>query len=71
MHIVTSTEFINQKNFHVKFFRTATNLNENNCTSRVWWALIEAISPRAKEMAGEKEMGCFVRGYHIYEHMWQ
>jgi len=29
-------------------------LNENNFTSRVWWALIEEIAPRAEEVAGEK-----------------
>ena len=29
-------------------------LNENNFTSRVWCALIEEITARAKEMAGKK-----------------
>ena len=33
------------------------------CTSCVWWALIEEIAPHAKEMAGEKEIACCVRGY--------
>ena len=36
-------------------------MNENTFTSRVWWALIEEIAPRAEEMAGEKEMACCVR----------
>ena len=40
-------------------------MNENNFTSRVWWAFIEEIAPRAKEMADEKEIACCVRG-HIY-----
>ena len=31
-----------------------TKLDENNFTSRVWWALIEEIAPHAEEMAGEK-----------------
>ena len=42
-------------------------LNENNFSSRVWCALIEEIATRAKEIAGEKEMGCCVRGYHEYK----
>ena len=42
---------------------------EKNFTSCVWWALIEGITPRAEEMAGE-EMACYVRGYHVYEDMW-
>ena len=37
-------------------------MNENNFTSHVWWALIEEITPRAEEMAGEKEIACCVRG---------
>ena len=36
----------------------------------MWWALIEEIAPRAKEMAGEKEMACCVRGYHVYKDIW-
>ena len=39
-------------------------MNENNFTSRRW-ALIEEIAPHAEDMAGEKEIACFVRG-HIY-----
>ena len=34
-----------------------TKLDANDFTSRVWWALIEEIPPRAEEMACEKEMG--------------
>ena len=41
-----------------------------NFTSRVWWTLIEEIAPRAEEMAGEKEMACCVRGYHVYKDIW-
>ena len=33
----------------------------------MWWALIEEIAPLAKEMACEKEMACYVRGYHVYK----
>ena len=45
-------------------------MNKNNFTSRVWWTLIEEITPRAEEMAGEKEIACCVRGYHIYQDIW-
>ena len=47
-----------------------TKLDENNFTSRMWWALIEKIAPRAEVMACEKEMACCVRGYHVYKDMW-
>ena len=36
----------------------------------MWWALIEEITPRAKEMTGEKQMVWCVRGYHIYKSIW-
>ena len=36
----------------------------------MWWALIEEIAPRAKEMAGEKEIACCVRDYHVYKDIW-
>ena len=36
----------------------------------MWWALIEEIAPRAEEMAGEKEIACCVRGYHVYKDIW-
>ena len=42
-------------------------LNENNFASRVWWAL---IAMGAEEMAGEKEMACCVRFYHINKVKW-
>ena len=45
-------------------------MNENNFTSRVWWALIEEITPCAEEMAGEKEILLCVRGYHVYLYIW-
>ena len=44
-----------------------TKLNENNFTSRMWWALIEEIAPCAEEMAGEKDFACCVRGYYVYK----
>jgi len=47
-----------------------SRLNENNFTSRLWWALIEEIAPRAEDMAGEKEIACCVRGYHVYKDIW-
>ena len=36
----------------------------------MWWALIEEIAQRAEEMAGEKEIACCVRGYHVYKDIW-
>ena len=45
-------------------------MNESNFTSCVWWALIEKITPLAEEVAGEKEMACCVRGYHLYKGIW-
>ena len=36
----------------------------------MWWALIEEIAPRAEEVAGENEMACCVRGYHVYKAIW-
>jgi len=36
----------------------------------VWWALIEEIAQRAKKMAGENEIACCVRGYHVYKDIW-
>ena len=33
----------------------------------MWRALIEEIARRAEEMSGEKEMACYVRGYHVYK----
>ena len=32
----------------------------------MWWALIEEIALRVKEMACEKEVAC-VRGYQVYK----
>ena len=59
------------KKYSRKIIFAQTKLNENNFfTSCVWWALIEGIAPHAKEMAGEKEMACCVRGYHVYKDMW-
>ena len=31
-------------------------MNENNFTSRLWWALIEEIAPRAEEMAVKRRL---------------
>ena len=36
----------------------------------MWWALIEEIALRTEEMAGEKEIACCVRGYHVYKDIW-
>ena len=36
----------------------------------MWWASIEEITPCAKEMAGEKEIACCARGYHVYKDIW-
>ena len=33
----------------------------------MWCALIEEITARAKEMAGEKEMAYCIKGYHEYK----
>ena len=46
-----------------------TKLNENNFTSH-GWALIEEIAPHAEDMAGEKEITCCVRSYHVYNAIW-
>ena len=43
----------------------------NNFTSRVcMWLAFEEITPRAEEMAGEKDTACCVRGYHVYKDIW-
>ena len=62
-------KFLSKKSSRKTIF-TQTKLDENNFTSRVWWALIEEIAPRAEEMACEKEMARCVRGYHVYKDMW-
>ena len=36
----------------------------------MWWALIEEMALCAEEMAGEKEIACCVRGYHVYKNIW-
>ena len=61
---------ISSKKYSRKIIFGQTKLNENNFTSRVWWALIEEIAPRAKEMTDEKEIACCVRGYHVYKDIW-
>ena len=58
------SKFSSKKYSH-KIIFGQTKLDENNFTSRVWWALIE-IAPRAEEMVCEKEMACCVRDYHVY-----
>ena len=45
-------------------------MSEYNFTSCMWWTLIEEIAPRAKEIAGEKEISCCVRGYYVYKDIW-
>ena len=65
-----SSSKISSKKYSRKIIFEQTKLNKNNFTSHVWWALIEEIAPRAKEMAGEKEMACCARGYHVYKDIW-
>ena len=63
-------EKFSSKKYSGKIIFIQTKLDENNFTSRVWWALIEEIARHAKEMACEKEMACCVRGYHAYKDIW-
>ena len=58
------------KKYSRKIIFAQTKLDKNKFTSRVWWALIEKIAPRAEVMACDKEMVCRVRGYHVYKDMW-
>ena len=51
-----------QKKYSCKIIFTQTKLDENN--------VIEKIALHAEVMACEKEMGCCVRGYHVYKDMW-
>ena len=57
---------ISLKKYSCKIIFGQTKLNENNFTSRMWCALIEEITPCAEEMAGEKQIVCCVRCYHVY-----
>ena len=70
--IYRSSLFFRLVNFRQKKYsrKIQTKLNKNNFTSRVLWALIEEIAPHAEGMAGEKEMACCVRGYHVYKDIW-
>ena len=52
-HFLPSSKILSKIDLHKNIFGQ-TKLNENNFTSRVWWALIEEIAPRAEEVAGEK-----------------
>ena len=61
-----SSKFLPKK-YSCKIIFAQTKLDENNFTSRVWWALIEEITPRAEETDCEKETACCVRGYHVYK----
>ena len=54
-HFLPSSKILSKIDLHKNIFGQ-TKLNENNFTSRVWWALIEEITPCAEEMAGEKEI---------------
>ena len=64
IRFIFSSSKISLKKYSHKIIFGQTKLNENNFTSRMWWALIEEIAPRAKEMAGKKEIACCVRGYY-------
>ena len=57
-----------RQNICVKIIFTQTKLN---FTSHVWWALIEDIALHVEKVAGEKEMACGVRGYQVYNDIWQ
>ena len=59
---------ISSKKCSCKIIFGQTKLNENNFTSRRW-ALIEEITLRAEDMAGEKDIACCVRG-HVYKAIW-
>ena len=54
-HFFSSSKISSKIDLYKNIFEK-TKLNENNFTSRVWWALIEDITPCAKEMAGEIEI---------------
>ena len=69
IHFFSSSKFSSKKYSH-KIIFSRTKLYENNFTSRMWWALIEEITPHAEEMACEKETACCVRGYCVYEDIW-
>ena len=64
-----SSSKISSKKYSRKVIVGQTKLNENNFTSR-GWGFIEEIAPRAEEMAGEKEIACCVRGYHVHKDIW-
>ena len=61
---------ISSKNISHKVIFGQTKFDENSFTSHVWWALIEEITLCAEKMAGEKEIPCCVRGYHVYKDIW-
>ena len=54
-HFLPSSKILSKIDLHKNIFGQ-TKLNENNFTSRVWWALIEEITLCAEEMAGKKEI---------------
>ena len=68
-NLLFSSSKISLKKYSRKIIFGQTKLNENDFTSRVWWALIEETTPRAEEITGEKEMACCVRG-HVYKDIW-
>ena len=47
IHFFWSSKISSKKDSHKTIFGQ-TRLNENNFTSRMWWALIEEIAPRAE-----------------------
>ena len=65
---ILSSKFSSKK-YSCKIIFVQTKLDENNFTSRMWWALIEIV-PHDEVMACEKEMTCCVRGYHVYNDLW-
>ena len=67
IHFFSSSKFLSQKYWRKIISHRA---NWTKIILQVWWALIEEITPRAEEMADEKEMACCVRGYHVYKDIW-
>ena len=67
IHFFSSSKFLSKKYWRKIISHRA---NWTKIILQVWWALIEEITPRAEEMADEKEMACCVRGYHVYKDIW-
>ena len=53
LNLLYSSSKFSSKKCSRKIIFAQAKLNENNFTSRLWWALIEEIALCAEEMAGE------------------